>query len=137
VGQPGQPARLGRESRKDNRRFESCHPDVDIVVSDFDDTLFKRYEGIIEHNVANVAALGCPVVIVSYRAPDQESFIRETLDGTPLNVVGLVLLGDRKKDPLKKVAAAKYLRQEHNIVAAADDEEPVRDWYNILGIKTL
>jgi hypothetical protein len=38
---------------------------------------------------------------------------------------------------LKKVAAAKYLRQEHNIVAAADDEEPVRDWYNILGIKTL
>jgi hypothetical protein len=110
---------------------------VDIVVSDFDNTLFKRYEGIIEHNVANVAALGCPVVIVSYRAPDQESFIRETLDGTPLNVVGLVLLGDRKKDPFKKLEAVRFLARNYNIVLAFDDGEAECAYYDAAGIPTL
>jgi hypothetical protein len=110
---------------------------MEIVISDFDNTLFKRNHGLIERSVAMVAALGCPVVIVSYRAPDQQSFITETLDGSGLNVVGLVLLGDRKHDPLKKYEAAIYLSKKSNIVAAIDDDAEVCRLYQRLGIRIL
>jgi hypothetical protein len=117
--------------------FDSQVPDVDIVISDFDNTLFKRNYGVLERSVATVAALGCPVVIVSYRATDQQTFIQETLDGTQLTVIGLVLLGDRSKNPQRKFEAALYLKERYNILAAFDDGEAERAWYDSLGIPVV
>jgi hydroxymethylpyrimidine pyrophosphatase-like HAD family hydrolase len=98
---------------------------VDIVVSDFDNTLFKRYHGLIEENVRRLEQSGYPIYIVTYRAENQQEFIAEQLAGTKLNIIGYGFAGSRNKDPLTKVAIIKDIMRRFNVVAVLDDDESV------------
>ena len=96
-----------------------------IVVSDFDNTLFKRYHGLIEENVRALEDSGWPVFIVTYRAEDQKEFIAQTLASTKLNIIGYGFAASRKQDPLTKVAIIKKIQEKYDVVAVLDDDEQV------------
>jgi hypothetical protein len=98
---------------------------VNVVVSDFDNTLFKRYHGLIEENVKALEDAGYPVYIVTYRAEDQQGFIAETLAGTRLNIIGYGFAGSKSKDPLTKVAIIRKIQEKHTVVSVLDDDEAV------------
>lgn len=96
---------------------------MNIIVSDFDDTLFKRNHGLIEPNVRYLEQRALPVYIVTYRGPSQFDFLTETLAETKINIIGYAFADSRKKDPSTKLVFIDALLQDHNIVEALDDDE--------------
>lgn len=98
---------------------------MNVVVSDFDNTLFRRNHGLIEENVKVLESTGWPVYIVTYRAEDQREFIAETLSGTKLNIIGYAFAGSRTKDPMTKVALIGEIMQRYDVIAVLDDDERV------------
>lgn len=108
---------------------------MDVIVSDFDNTLFKRYHGVLWPQVEYLKERGYPVYIVTYRAEDQHEFISYTLGHTGLMVAGYGFAGSRKKDPATKFAIVDEILTRHNIVEALDDEETVCVGYRQRGIK--
>jgi hypothetical protein len=98
---------------------------VNIIVSDFDNTIFKKNYGLINDTVEYLEGLGLPVYIVTYRGSGQAEFIYDTLAGTELNVIGVGLADSRDKEPMRKVAIVKHIQETHNIIEALDDDEEV------------
>lgn len=115
--------------------FDSLYSDVDVIVSDFDNTLFKRNFGLIEENLDYLKQKGLPVYIVTYRAEDQHYFVSDTLLPTGIDIVGYGWAGSRKKEPWKKLSIVKHILKSHNIVEALDDDQSVVLGYRGLGIK--
>lgn len=105
-----------------------------IVVSDFDGTLFRRYHGLIEETVAEVAAFGLPVAILTHRAKGQVDFMRETLDGSGLDVLGFYCTESRRAEVATKLFLMEHLMRKFEVVAAFDNELDVVVHYKELGI---
>lgn len=97
---------------------------MDIIVSDFDDTLFKRNHGLIEPMVKYLEQRNLPVYIVTYRAQNQLDFIRETLGGR-LNIIGYGFAESRKKEAYKKIEIINVIRSVYNVVEILDDDKAV------------
>lgn len=95
---------------------------LNIIVSDFDNTLFKRNHGLIIENVRYLEKRAMPVYIVTYRAPDQYDFLSETLAGTKINIIGYAFAESRKKDPVSKLYLIDILSDTYNIIEALDDD---------------
>jgi hydroxymethylpyrimidine pyrophosphatase-like HAD family hydrolase len=106
---------------------------MEIVVSDFDNTLFKRNHGLIDKNIEYVQSCGLPVYIVTYRAEDQVDFIRSQL-AEKLNIIGVACAGSRSKDPASKIPFYQYLDSIYEIAAVLEDDERVIDILVSLGI---
>lgn len=98
---------------------------MDVIVSDFDDTLFKRNYGLIQPVVDYLEQRGLPIYVVTYRAQDQINFIKDTLSQTKLNIVGLAFAESRKKEAYKKVELINNIRFFYNVVEVLDDDEQV------------
>lgn len=96
---------------------------MNIIVSDFDNTLFKRNHGLIHSTVRYLEKKALPVYIVTYRAEDQFDFMNETLAGTKINIIGYAFAGSRKKEPESKLFFIDVLLRDYNIVEALDDDE--------------
>lgn len=109
---------------------------MDIIVSDFDNTLFKRNEGIIYPVVSYLRDRHIPIYIVTYRAETQGTFIAETLEHAGLRIAGYAFAESRKKEPYKKVHIVRHLMHYHNIVEALDDDHNVLVEYGAMGIRT-
>jgi len=107
---------------------------VDIVISDFDNTLFKRNHGLIQRCVSALQQLNKPVYIVTYRAEDQKDFILDTLAPTGLEIVGIAFAGSRQKDPLTKRALAEVISKKYYVSLALDDDPEVVVQYKSVGI---
>ena len=114
--------------------FDSLYSDVNVIVSDFDNTLFKRNFGLLDETVGYLEKQGLPIYIVTYRAESQQYFIEDVLSQTSLNVVGYGYANSREKDPVKKFAIVRYLQKNHNIVEALDDDLDVVLGYLGMGI---
>ena len=110
---------------------------MDVIVSDFDNTLFKRYVGVLWPQVNYLKERGYPVYIVTYRAEDQHGFIKETMAETGLMVAGYGFAGSRKKEPTTKFAIIDEILTRHNIVEALDDDSAVCAGYEERGIKCV
>lgn len=98
---------------------------VNVILSDFDDTLFKRNHGLIDKTVSYLEERNYPIYIVTYRARTQQSFIQDTLAETRLNVIGLAMGGDRYKNPHTKLKMVEDIMTRHNVIEALDDDEAV------------
>lgn len=98
---------------------------MDVIVSDFDDTLFKRNYGLIEPVVKYLEEKNLPIYIVTYRAQNQLEFIRDTLSKTKLKIVGFAFAESRKKEAFKKVELINNIRFFYNVVEVLDDDEQV------------
>lgn len=98
---------------------------MDIIVSDFDATLFKRNYGLINPVVQYLEQRGYPVYIVTFRAKNQGDFILGTLAGTKLNIVGMAFADSRKKEAYKKVELINDIATRHNVIQVLDDSEDV------------
>lgn len=108
---------------------------MDVIVSDFDNTLFKRNVGILWPQVRYLEERNYPVYIVTYRAENQLEFISYTLGQTAIMVAGYGFAGSRKKDSATKFAIIEDIMTRHNIIEALDDDELVCHWYHERGIK--
>lgn len=108
---------------------------MDVIVSDFDNTLFKRYVGLLKPQVEYLEERGLPVYIITYRADDQVDFILETLRETKLNIIGVACAGSRKKDPISKFVLLDRITKRYHVVEALDDDEDVVLGYRQRGIK--
>lgn len=115
--------------------FNSHRPDMDVIVSDFDNTLFKRNFGLLDKTVSYLEQQRLPIYIVTYRAENQQYFIEDILSQTTLSVMGYGWAASRDKDPFKKFVIVKHIRDSHNIVEAIDDDPKVVVLYKNLGIK--
>lgn|SRR6478735_4420497 len=98
---------------------------VDVIVSDFDHTLFKNNFGLIHEVVNYLEQRGLPVWIVTYRNENQEKFIKQVLNETSIDLIGIGFADSRKKDPATKLAIIDSLSSRYNIVEALDDDEQV------------
>jgi len=98
---------------------------VNVVISDFDDTLFKRNVGLITRTVDYLEQLNYPVYIVTFRAEDQLEFIESVLAHSGLQIAGYGFAGSRKKEPAKKLAVIRDIATRHNIVEVLDDDHEV------------
>lgn len=98
---------------------------MDVIVSDFDDTLFKRNYGLIGPVVDYLEQKGLPIYIVTYRAQNQLNFIIDTLSATKLKIVGFGFAESRKKEAFKKVELIQNVRFFYNVVEVLDDDEQV------------
>lgn len=98
---------------------------MDVIVSDFDDTLFKRNYGLVKPVVEYLEEKNLPIYIVTYRALGQLEFIKETLSETKLNIVGYAFAESRKKEAFKKVELINNIRFFYNVVEVLDDDEQV------------
>lgn len=107
---------------------------VDVIVSDFDNTLFKRNFGLIQSNVSYLEEQGLPIVIITYREANQQQFILDTLAETNLNIVSIGFGGSKKKDPLVKFVLMKQMSKKYHVKEALDDEQEVVLAYRQLGI---
>ena len=107
---------------------------MDVIVSDFDNTLFKKNHGLIRENVEYLEQQGYPIYIVTYRALSQKMFMQETLAPSGLNVVGYAMAESRIKDPRSKVTLIEYIMTRHNVVEALDDDPAVVLAYRQRGI---
>ena len=107
---------------------------MDVIVSDFDNTLFKRNYGLIQPVVKYLEERGLPIVIVTYRDTNQQEFIQTTLAPTNLNIISIGFGGSRSKDPLSKFVIMKQIMKKYNVVEALDDDEQVVLGYRSLGI---
>lgn len=94
-------------------------------MSDFDDTIFKRYYGLIGHVVKYLEDSKYPVYIVTYRAEDQLDFISDTLSETDITIAGYGFAGSRKKDPQTKIRIIEQIMLYNTVVEALDDDEQV------------
>jgi hydroxymethylpyrimidine pyrophosphatase-like HAD family hydrolase len=112
---------------------QNTTPAMEIVVSDFDNTLFKRNHGLIKKNVEYVQSYGLPVYIVTYRAEDQVDFIKSQL-AAELNIIGVACAGSRSQDPATKIPFYRYLNSQYEIAAVLEDDERVIDILIGLGI---
>lgn len=108
---------------------------MDIVVSDFDDTLFKRNVGLIYPVVSYLKLKRVPLYVVTYRMEGQEGFIMETLQHGGLRVFGIGFAESRKKEPAKKLAIVKQISRYHNVVEALDNQPEVLVQYKTAGLK--
>lgn len=109
---------------------------TDVIVSDFDGVLFQRNHGLIKPVVKYVKDIRLPVVIVTWRAADQEEFISSQLKGV-LPVVEIAFAGDRKKTVQSKGRAIGPVLQKYNVVEAIDNDEEVVLYYQQLGIPAM
>jgi hydroxymethylpyrimidine pyrophosphatase-like HAD family hydrolase len=107
---------------------------VKVIVSDFDNTLFKRYHGLILPVVQYLQEKNLPVIIVTYRAENQEQFIYDTLKETKLNIVGYGFADSRKKDPTTKAVIMSHLLRKYDVVEALDDDPQVVVHYTSAGV---
>lgn len=98
---------------------------MDVIVSDFDDTLFKRNYGLIRPVVDYLEECGLPIYIVTYRAQNQLEFIKDILSYTKLNIVGYGFAESRKKEAFKKIELINAIRGWYNVVEVLDDDESV------------
>lgn len=105
---------------------------MDIIVSDFDGVLFKKYHGLLQDNIDYVLSRKLPVYIVTFRKDDQYSFIISQLRDVPL--VGIAFAGSRNKDPLTKVVCVREIQKKYNIVEALDNDADVVLHYMSMGI---
>lgn len=107
---------------------------MDIIVTDFDNTLFKRNQGVIYPVVYYLKSKKLPIYIVTYRSEIQGTFIAETLEHAGLRIMGYGFAESRKKEPYKKIAIVKSLQKYHNIVEALDDSPEVLLQYKRVGL---
>lgn len=98
---------------------------MDIIVSDFDSTLFKRNYGLIRPAIEFLEEKRLPIYIVTYRAEDQKQFILDTLAETNLDIIGIGFAASRKKEPVKKIEIILHLAAKHNVTLVLDDDEQV------------
>ena len=110
---------------------------MDIIVSDFDNTLFKRNLGLLVPQVKYLEERGLPVYIVTYRAADQKDFILGTLQETSIDIIGVAFAGSRKKDPSIKFYLIDEITKKYHVVEALDDDVDVVVGYRSRGIKTI
>jgi len=110
---------------------------MDIIISDFDNTLFKRYHGLLWPVVRYLEQRNYPVYIVTYRDKSQLDFISQTLGETNLRVVGYGFAESRSKDPATKMFIVDKLLEKHNIIEALDDDYDVAVGYMRRGIKVI
>jgi len=110
---------------------------MDIIVSDFDGVLFKKYYGLIQPTVDYLNERGLPVYVVTYRMQEtNEDFIYNTLkDVIPLR--GMAFSPDRKKNPLYKVELVEKIRQVYSVVEALDNDPEVVLHYRAMGIPVI
>ncbi|MGB3945387.1 MAG: hypothetical protein WBK76_00965 [Candidatus Saccharimonadales bacterium] len=93
-----------------------------IIISDFDNTLFKRNHGLIQSTVDYLLEQAKPVFIVTYRSEDQQDFIAAQLAGTGIKIIGYGFAGSRKKDPLTKQVIIRNIAKNHHIDEILDDD---------------
>lgn len=98
---------------------------MNVIASDFDNTLFKRNLGLIRETVNYLESKALPVWIVTYRAEDQLEFIESQLAQTNIAVAGYGFAGSRKKDPRTKIALYEQIMLHNTIVEALDDDADV------------
>jgi len=107
---------------------------MDIVISDFDNTLFKRNQGVVQRCVDTLQQLNKPVYIVTYRAEDQKDFILNTLAPTGLEIIGIAFAGSRSQDPSTKRLLAEAISKKYYVSLALDDDPEVVVQYKSVGI---
>ncbi len=95
---------------------------MNIIVSDFDDTLFKRNHGLIEPVVSYLEQKGLPVYIVTYRDSNQYEFISEVLSQTKLKIIGYAFASSRKKDSRLKLSLIQLIAKDYTIKEVLDDD---------------
>lgn len=110
---------------------------MNVIVSDFDDTLFKRYHGLIYSTVSYLEQQNTPVFILTHRNENQQEFIAEQLAGTKLNIAGYGFTDSRKKDPNTKVTLMRHLLVKYNVVEALDDDPHVIAAFRRMGIRCI
>lgn len=106
---------------------------VNIIVSDFDNTIFKRNYGLIEPVVKYLEGTKLPIYIITYRAENQFQFIMDTI-GDSLNIIGIGFADSPKKEVDKKLNMMSRVLERHNVVEALDDELEVVQAYKRLGV---
>lgn len=109
---------------------------MNIIVSDFDGVLFKRNHGLLRPTIKYLETRNTAIYVVTYRATDQIPFMKEQLAGTKLDIIGFACAGDRKKNPLSKVALVSSLAARFDIIEALDNDEDVVVHYQSMGILT-
>jgi hydroxymethylpyrimidine pyrophosphatase-like HAD family hydrolase len=98
---------------------------VKVIVSDFDNTLFKRNHGLLQSTVDYIKSMALPVYIVTYRNEDQLDFIVDTIGGS-FPLVGVAFAESPKiQDPVKKINLIKEIMKTHEVVTVIDDDERV------------
>lgn len=107
------------------------------IATDFDNTVFKRYLGLISPVVEYIKAKGLPVLVFSYRAENQQDFILDTLRPSGLNVAVLCLADSRSKDPGTKQVMIQHYLSRYDIVEGVDDDYRVLQVYDSYGIRAV
>jgi hypothetical protein len=107
---------------------------VDVIVSDFDGTLFKRNFGLIHENVAHLEDKALPVYIITYRALNQRYFIESELAKTNIDLAGILFAESLRQEAHKKILLAQHLLNKFNVVEALDNDLDAVLGYKSLGI---